>query len=293
MGHLVSIAYPDFVRPRLIGRGASAIGVPDYRVARIVADPEFRSIQRRCLFLGLSDGARIDTFRRSNSRVLTHEQIRQTYEIPEGRAEKMLWKLRSDLANVGAADPESALFDTVVLLDDFSGSGRTYLREEPLQDDPERTVLAGKLASFWENLGDGKELSRVLNQENLRVLLVLYVATPQAVAQVQGLAPRLFEDRAERFEIITVQSLPESLVIAEGSGSAIEPLIDKYFDPSVDDDEHAQVGGASVRYGFSGCGLPLVLHHNTPNNSIYLIWAEEPSKVRALFPRVSRHRREA
>src|SRR5947199_10188160 len=29
-----------------------------------------------------------------------------------------------------------------------------------------------------------------------------------------------------------------------------------------------------LRYGFAGGGLPLVLSHNTPNNSIGLLWAD-------------------
>ena len=40
--------------------------------------------------------------------------------------------------------------------------------------------------------------------------------------------------------------------------------------------------------------LPVVLHHNTPNNSISLLWAdttdrEDGSKRHALFPRYERH----
>ena len=46
-----------------------------------------------------------------------------------------------------------------------------------------------------------------------------------------------------------------------------------------------------MRLGFADGRLPLVLSHNTPNNSIYLIWAEDGHKVLGLFPRVSRHKR--
>jgi hypothetical protein len=35
--------------------------------------------------------------------------------------------------------------------------------------------------------------------------------------------------------------------------------------------------------------LSLVLAHNTPNNSIGLLWAEGP-KMTPLFPRITRHK---
>jgi hypothetical protein len=63
---------------------------------------------------------------------------------------------------------------------------------------------------------------------------------------------------------------------------------DRYFDPAADD-EHGEVGGVSKRYGFADCRLPVVLSHNTPNNSLFLLWAEAEHSVRGLFPRVSRH----
>jgi hypothetical protein len=29
-----------------------------------------------------------------------------------------------------------------------------------------------------------------------------------------------------------------------------------------------------MKYGYANCALPLVLEHNTPNNSISLLWAD-------------------
>ena len=67
-------------------------------------------------------------------------------------------------------------------------------------------------------------------------------------------------------------------------------LSEEYFD-ELADDEHAEVGKTSMRLGFADGRLPLVLSHNTPNNSIYILWAEDGHKVLGLFPRVSRHKR--
>jgi hypothetical protein len=67
-------------------------------------------------------------------------------------------------------------------------------------------------------------------------------------------------------------------------------LLEQYYDPSIHD-EHMKKGGTpDSRYGFADCGLPLVLSHNTPNNSVSLLWSPEDQKVRGLFPRVQRHK---
>ena len=70
----------------------------------------------------------------------------------------------------------------------------------------------------------------------------------------------------------------------------MEKLIDDYYDNSIED-EHTEKGGSGLKYGFANCGLPLILSHNTPNNSLALLWAET-DQVRALFPRVTRHKKE-
>ena len=40
--------------------------------------------------------------------------------------------------------------------------------------------------------------------------------------------------------------------------------------------------------GFDECALPVVLSHNTPNNSLPIIW-QEAEMFHGLFPRISRH----
>jgi len=49
------------------------------------------------------------------------------------------------------------------------------------------------------------------------------------------------------------------------------------------EDEHT----GSIEFGYDACGLPLVLHHNTPNNSIYLLWSRKMPK-----PSVRRYERQ-
>ena len=63
--------------------------------------------------------------------------------------------------------------------------------------------------------------------------------------------------------------------------------------------KHTDVGGVThLGLGYGGCALPLVLEHNTPNNSVALLWAETDGGVRdgasapamrPLFRRRQRH----
>ena len=52
--------------------------------------------------------------------------------------------------------------------------------------------------------------------------------------------------------------------------------------------------GSDPSLGFGGFALPVVLHHNTPNNSVGQLWADtsernDGANRRALFPRRERH----
>jgi hypothetical protein len=73
-----------------------------------------------------------------------------------------------------------------------------------------------------------------------------------------------------------VHALPPSVRVVGGRTSLSwkSAAEDRYFDPAADD-EHGGVGGVSKRFGFADGRLPLVLSHNTPNNSLFLLqeWA--------------------
>ena len=67
MNSLVELAFPTLIRPVLLQDAAAAMGVSPHRCKKIVESKEYRSLLRRTLVLGLSDGARTDRFRRSNA----------------------------------------------------------------------------------------------------------------------------------------------------------------------------------------------------------------------------------
>jgi hypothetical protein len=285
MNHLVSIAYPDCIRPLLLRRAAQDAGINERFVSRIAAHTAFKVRQRQCLFLGLSDGARIDVFRRSNSSDLTNEQILQTYEVSPERVEELLKKLSTDLARFLGHDPseEHRKFRTIVLLDDFSGSGFSYLGRGTMGS------FDGKIGRFHRNLT--REASHLVDIKRTEILVVLYMATDQARLRLETLSREVWKPMGIKHSIIIVHPLSSSICLHEDDGNAMAKLIETYYDSSVEN-EHTKKGGTDLKYGFAHCGLPLVLSHNTPNNSLSLLWAESQT-IRPLFPRVNRHKKEA
>lgn len=282
--HLVSIAYPDHIRPLLLRKVAAEAGYNARHVAKVAESVKFKIRQRQCLFLGLSDGAHIDVFRRSNSPELSHEQMLQTYEISDERVESLLKKLTDDMANLlgGPVPQHMQKFRTVVLLDDLSASGTSYLTRD--QDG----TFGGKIGRFYRNVTNPhNEVSRLVDLHHTEIFVVLCLATAQACHYLEHLLREMWDPLGTEYNVIVVHPLRDENCFKPGDSSAFETLLHDYYDPAIED-EHTQKGGTDLKYGFASCGLPLVLSHNTPNNSLYLLWAES-KKVRALFPRVSRH----
>lgn len=286
INHLVELTYPTIIRPRLLADTASQLGVPAWRVRHIADTAEFRARRRRTLVLGLSDGARTDWFRRANPD-FSNEQVFHAYDVSDAKADDMLGKLRKDLAVILGREPadEEVSFQTVVLLDDFTGSGKSFIRTTAGRPD-------GKIAKFIRRLESEEDrIGGAIASTGVRVLVTLYIASEQARAYI---APAIdgidFAKGTVEFEV--VHQLDPASRLEDGPDDLILALArqDRYYDPDVDD-EHGDVGGSTKQLGFADGRLPLVLSHNTPNNSIYLLWAEDMLRNRGLFPRVSRHRK--
>lgn len=281
LAHLISIAYPDHIRPLLLRRVASETAKNERSIGSVARSNAFRIRQRQCLFLGLSDGAHTDMFRRHNPE-LSHEQVRQSYELTEGRVDNLLESLRKDLTNIIGSPPSDDMvrFRTIVLLDDLSASGVSYLRRE---DDR----FEGKIAKFYENISVVQSrASHLVDKSDLEVLIVLYIGTEQAKLHLEAAANAMWGNDSVQHSIMMVYQLRPQIRITAGLDTAIDALINAHYDESIEN-EHTKKGGGSSKYGFAQCGLPLVLSHNTPNNTIPIIWAKTP-KLQPLFPRVSR-----
>lgn len=283
INHLVSVAYPDHLRPWLLSRVSERAGFPPWMVGKVALSPEFRRLERETLFLGLSDGARIDSFRRSN-RSLSHEQIRQSHELSKERVDSLLGDLRKDVQNSGEDSvSKECVFKTIVLIDDFSGTGLSYFRRD------ETGALKGKIAKFYEAVTTAENaVSKLINRNEIHIVVLLYMATHRAKEYLSSEVPKLFNASGIGSRVFVVYEFPESLTVRSGQNPDLDNIIEKYYDKS-NEDSSTEIGGTDLKYGFSRCGLPLVLSHNTPNNSIGLIWARGP-KMTPLFPRVTRHK---
>jgi hypothetical protein len=279
LDHLISLVYPDVIRPHLIERAAGDLGIPRHLVRRIVESPEYQGLERRTLILGLSDGARIDRLRRSSP--LSHEQVYLVPELTSERRESLVKKLGTALRAKGVVQPST--FRQIILIDDFYGSGLTLLRK------PVDGAWEGKLIRA---LDEYRELLNVgALSSDAKVLILLYAASTQAYEHVLlNLTPAGLSD----WTLKVVLKLPPLTRLGESTNDGeILELSRKYYDQTVTD-EHTAVGGGSAALGFNDCRLPVVLSHNTPNNSISLLWADTSDRnkdegQRALFVRHERH----
>jgi len=294
MKHFVSIAYPDYIRPYLINQVGKSLSIPETATKKIISTKEFRVLLRQSLFLGLSDGAHIDLFRRANP-LISNEQVWQTYEVPDDRAEKMLSDLSLDLKKILGRElySEEKKFRNIILLDDFTASGISYFRK-----DFEKGEYAGKISTLLNRItnesSNKEDLSRLIDPKDVNIYILFYVATEQALKSLRKLINKWLKEKniLKGCFIRAIQVIPNEISKNLKEKEEIIPLLIKYFNNDIID-KHYRKGNCERPYlGFNQCALPLVLYHNTPNNSIPLLWFGDQNIYKGLFPRVSRHREE-
>lgn len=332
---LAQVLYNDRIRRRQFEIAAEYAGLPRHRVRAIRDSAAFARTARTSLYVGMSDGARLDFIRRHNLE-LSNEQVLPYYAVHGEKVDECLQALRADVG-----DP-NALFRCLFLIDDFAGSGKTLLREvvtAALPDDwkppvvPQRwqarlrfkdqppameflyrgeitaaelndlrtldgsniyhavlevvtdkcrtrdTILKGSLHKVA-----GGEIRAAL-ESNAAIFFCPLLTTEHALDRLAALLPRL-PGQFAKTEILAGAIIHSKVRITDAT-SPMGALCEKYYDEALGD-EHT----GNVRFGFDGCGLPLVLHHNTPNNSLYLLWARRSKSVLPLFVRYERHGRE-
>lgn len=292
MQRLVELFYPRTVEPRLLTMVSTKLCIPKYKILTDpVAESTFRRFRRKTLFMGLSEGARIDSFRHANSD-LSNDQLVIASQVDQDKWEDMIESLREDLK-----DP-NAQFALVFLVDDFMGTGTTFLRY-----DERKKEWKGKLRRFGDSLTAAMKGLNIFESKPL-LCVHHYIASHKAAEDIQARMPKakdnidcmsLFEDIHFSFGI----KLPPDLPINFNSvdNAALIELTKKYYDPQIRTRD-TDVGGVThLGLGYGGCALPLVLEHNTPNNSIALLWAEtdgishEEGKVHAMRPLFRRRQR--
>ena len=282
MHHLIATSFGTIVKPILLHKVAVDNDLREWRVKRIVSRPKFMILLRQSVFLGLSDGAHTEIFRRTNP-LISHEQVRN-YEVTPSRADDMISELRKDLRNLLKSEPsnDEVRFRNAFLLDDFSGSGLSYLRKEG-----ESGTYKGKIANFYKAICPPTgEMHSMFDMNDLSVHIVLYVATQHACDYLREQTARLFGNIP--CTVDAVHLLRDSARLEQSEEAEFIRLLPKYYDKNIESPDYLKGKHDYPYLGFDECALPLVLNHNTPNNSIPLLWFEEGFRFRGLFPRVSR-----
>lgn len=285
---IVESCFPDKLRFILMNIVAEKLKVPHYKLSLIENSIEYKILLRQSLFCGLSDGARLDIFRRANTGILTHEQIYLTYELSDQRVSKMKSELVEDLTNMKVTvEPNSNedKFKTLFLIDDFSASGTSYLKVNSEGE------LKGKIAGLYENLfgtNAASEIESAFDLPNLKIFIILYLCSKQAKESIESNFDKLTEKYGHHPELVIMYELDEQYTIKETENIYSVCSKDEYYDKDLIEDKHTK---KDIKLGFSQCSLPLILEHNTPNNTIPLLWTYDYSeKFRGLFPRIPRHR---
>ena len=270
LDHIIELVYRDVIRPLVRHHVSTATGTSPYAVKTITAHPQFRAFQRQLLILGMSDGARLDRLRRASPE-LSHEQFNLVSTPSTEQVDAMKKKLKDALAQMGLEAEDK--FQHVVLVDDFTGSGYTLIREEHGKFD-------GKLLKVKSRLAECQARGAIA--PNAEVSIVMYIASQEAERYVRDLLARA----GLNWSLTVLQSIPKECRVTD---PAIESLAKNYYDPVLTD---AHKGDATL--GYRDSRLPLVLSHNTPNNSIALLWADTSERRdgqcrHALFTRYERH----
>lgn len=303
MQRVIETFIPEIVTPYLRKAVAMSKDIKPYEVwGSEQGAKAFSDRMRRCLFVGLSDGSRIDILRRTNAGRLSQEQV-----IPMMNVDNEKWKdlgkdLKTELKDDGAC------FDDVYLIDDFTASGTTFIRF------PDEGVPKGKLAKFEKIVQRAREQLKgeFPLARGYTLHIHHYISTAQARDALDGRikeAQTKLADRSYGEAIVTEGlRLPPDLRLGVfdpatseiiPSSSTDEPylgLCDAYYDHElfVRLEKHCKEAGQdNMKYGYANCALPLVLEHNSPNNSVPILWAETEGKsglpMSPLFLRRDRH----
>lgn len=277
MAHLVSMVFPDLVRPHLVRKLSRELGRTEGDLVSAREEPDYRTLLRQTLFLGMSDGARMDSFRRFNPRI-SHEQVYPTCDIASRKCEDLLRKLHEGLEASGILSvPAKPYFRVLVLMDDFSASGFT---------------CKSKLNRVLEDLvNPTKDIQKLVRLDDLQIYVVQYIATETALNRIKESVTEWSESHQQLMDVSVeaVQLLPESVRVNVSSQPTLENLLRTYYDSAIETEAYRKGAHSRPFLGFDECCLPVVLSHNTPNDSLPILWFDETHSVRGLFPRVTRH----
>jgi hypothetical protein len=282
--HLIGLTYPRLQRDNRFAV-AKELGIPFFSTwGNEVAELRVRELSARTLYVGLSDGARTDVLRRFNEGIISNEQIVAAPEISESKWDNLHVKLKERLVelNLESAEPT---FARICLVDDFTASGTTLIREADGK-------WSGKIPKFMEAVA-GRFADQVASDCALQIHH--YIGTVKARRTIDESLKQFLAHGS--MPLISVEAtysmvLKQAIVISDESPSELVAFVKKYYGKSCQSTHTNE----DIWFGYKQCGLPLVLEHNTPNNSVALLWAaskpnatDDKHIMKPLYPRKQRH----
>lgn len=289
---LVDNFMPEVVTSNLRALVAADLGVRPYEVWKDTKGSQaFNRRLRKVLFVGLSDGSRIDLLRRSNFSRISQEQV-----VPMMNIDVEKWRdLNDKLVKHEGMHPDEK-FEDVYLVDDFTASGTTFIRQA-------EGKWKGKLKKFNDIVVHARaelgEAFPIVDGYSLHIHH--YISSYQARRNLDEKLAMAAKDWSEKsfgkYTITEGLILPETVALSQPDDAVTLSLCDKYYDHALFTrlEEHCtEAGMTTMKLGYAKCALPVVLEHNTPNNSIPLLWAETPGEngahsMQPLFFRRDRH----
>jgi hypothetical protein len=278
---LVEAFFPQIVYYDVLDVCKESLGVESFEVFRHLAGQKmFTREVRQSLFIGVSDGARTDVLRRFNVGRLVNDQVLLTPDLADGRWEDALKELRR------ATDDAALKFKRVYLLDDFTASGTTFCQK--------KEKWKGKLPRFYDSFSKAVALGAI--DPTASIFVHHYIGSEKAR---DDLTKRIAQAKTEDgnngwFEgavrLSFGEMLDAAIPLSSPRDDAFIDICKRYYDKGIEKPDHDQI---DLELGYKNARLPLVLQHNTPNNTVPIIWKESAGSdghaMRALFRRRERH----
>ena len=288
MTYLITLLYRKCVYSALALKTAQKMEIPPYRINEIKKSVDYKREKRLSLFIGLSDGAHMDVVRRVGG--LSNEQVLTNYYPDNDKLVDMRKELLSDSLLKGLEESDRK-FNSLYLIDDFTASGTSFIRKDINQ-------YKGKLTKIIDKFFNSKvnETSRELLLPNVDIHIIFCLATQCAILHIENLLSefiksRGLEDRIS-FDVRCVQIIPNRVADEIKNDTTLVDIIkkEKYINKKNVGTKSYKVGhGEQEYFGYGDGALPLVLSHNTPNNSILVLWQDDDDNYPSLFPRINRH----
>lgn len=294
ISHLIDLLYSTKIIPAIRQKVVEdfrnhGLTVNKYNYKRLDNAAEFKSHKRKTLFIGLSDGSHIDIIRRNS--YLDNDQVLTNYYPDDTKIKELAEELEKSKDLVEGSEKK---FESIALIDDFTASGSSFIR---IKDDG---TFAGKLPKFFKAIYSKEEFKKLLI-DGFDIHLYFLIATKSALDHINAMLEQYKKQHRDlNVTLECVQMLYEDAKFTSHTGTealAIQKIISqkRYInEPALTRayKESYPAGNTDYHLGYRQCALTIVLNHNTPNNSLPIIWQpkrEAGDRLYPLFYRITRH----